>query len=203
MRHRNKIIIGVCFFGILTFLVAHCHDCLANRVDRKVRQLLNQAEAYNGMKAYPQAIAVYNRAIKLQPNNLSLYYGRATSWGKMGNYINAIRDFTTVIKHDRSGENNKPRFPHAWRFRADCFMALGYLSNAMADYSRFLRFSPKDGKVWSYLAEAYYLMGRRELALQAIQRGLETGPHWSKKLRKLQLQVLKGEKITPHKPLSN
>jgi len=198
MRHRNHLVILIYFFAALSFSAAYCHQCQANRIDTEVRALLNQAKALTGMKAYPQAIAAYNRALKLQPGNLALYYERATTWGKMGSYVNAIRDFTTVIKHDRGR-----KFPHAWRFRADCLMALGYTSAAVDDYARFLRLSPQDGKVWSYLAEAYYLMGRRELALQAIQRGFGAGSHWSKKLRKLQMKMLKGEKITPHKPLSN
>jgi predicted Zn-dependent protease len=82
-------------------------------------------------------------------------------------------------------------------------MALGYYQKASEDYLVFLRRAPKDGKVWSYLVEAYALMKRSDLALAAINRGLATGSHWSGKLKELQMQIMMGQKITPHRPFSN
>lgn len=147
------------------------------------------------------AIKSFDQAMKLQPNNLTLYYERASMSGRAGYYMNAINDYTTVINQD--GLSGKNSFSHAPRFRADCYMAVGNYPGAIQDYNSFLRGAPDDGKVWSYMAEALSLSYRNDLALTAIQRGLATNSHWSKRLKDLQRQIMTGERIKPHKPLSN
>jgi hypothetical protein len=46
-------------------------------------------------------------------------------------------------------------------------------------------------------------MGKKDAALSAVRKGLATGSHWEGRLKTLQMQILTGEQITPHKPLSN
>lgn len=167
-----------------------------------VRGLIQTAEAYNKQGNPLMAAKLYDRAIRMAPGNLDLYYRRAFMWGNAGYYSAAIKDFSFVINRER--KNQRKKFPNAARFRGDCYMALGYWESAVNDYITVLRILPKYGKVWFYLAETYALMGRTDLALQAINKGVAaTGTHWSKELKELQMKILQGEKIIPHKPLSN
>ncbi len=164
--------------------------------EERAEQFAEQAAQYSRQEGKQfLAVAYINRAIKLQPKRVELYYKRAFILGRVGQYALAISDFNRFV--------NNRKYPHAIRFRADCFMALGMLQKAVEDYTAFLRFDPKDGKVWSYLTESLALMGRKDLALDAARKGLATGSHWSKRLRELQRKVLLGEMITPHKPFSN
>jgi predicted Zn-dependent protease len=136
-----------------------------------------------------------NKAIQLQPGNNQLYYRRAMIMGRIGMYAPAIREFSRFV--------HLKGYPHAVRFRGDCFMALNDMQSAARDYLSFLRKAPRDGKVWLYLAEAYALMGDKRSALEAINRGLAAGSHWSKALDELRTRILTNQAIRAHKPLSN
>ena len=158
--------------------------------------LASQAEKMSKQKGKEYlAISYINEAIKAQPQNLQYRYKRAFILGRARLYEEAIREFTRMMSQ-RGG-------PHAVRFRADGYMALGDMKSAARDYNSFLKKDPGDGKVWSYLVEALALMGNRQAALEAASKGLGTGSHWSKRLQTLQQQVLMVQQITPHKPFSN
>ncbi|MBB5346973.1 tetratricopeptide repeat protein [Desulfoprunum benzoelyticum] len=178
-------------------LLVRADPSLASTNKERVNASIRKAESYSRQGNNVAALKIYNQAITMYPGNTELYYGRAAVWGRAGQYGRALKDLSVVM--NRAGR----RYPHAVRFRADCYMALGYMQKAVEDYKTFLRKAPEDGKVWSYLAEAYTLMGRRDLALQAIRKGLATNSHWDGKLRKLQQQIMVGEPIQPHKPFSN
>lgn len=188
-RYNFSILVVCCLFLLNSIPLS----ASGNSVNSFVRN----ADAYFKQGNYFLAVNFYDRSIKISPNDIELYYKRAFALGKSKQYGKAIKDFSLVIK------KAKKDFPHAYRFRADCFMALGYMQRASKDYLAFLRILPKDGKVWSHLAEAYALMGRADLALKAIRRGLATGSHWEKRLKNLQIKILSGAKIKPHAPFSN
>ncbi len=182
------VLISIVFLG--------CIPSQAATRQERADNFAKQADQYSRQKGkHFLAIAYINNAIKLQPKRADLYYKRAHILGRIGQYARAIKDFNRFV--------NSRKYPHAIRFRADCFMALGMFQNAVNDYTVFLRGAPKDGKVWSYLTEALAFMGRRDLALDAARKGLKTGSHWSKRLSELRRKILSGESITPHKPLSN
>lgn len=210
MNFCSKIIFFVVFFVVFFFCPKSGTDpCLAVGIEQKVKALTKMATTHSKKGNYTLALQMYDQAIQLQPSNLGLYYGRAFASGRSKNYLAAIRDFTRVIRTDKmNARKNKTsrKFGHAPRFRADCYMALGNMQKAAKDYIEFhggfQNSKSKDGKVWSYLAEAFSLMGRNDLALKAIQKGLPTG-RWTGRLRSLQQQILTGKRITPHKPLSN
>lgn len=172
-------------------------DAFAANRNPQIEVLVRNADAYSKQGNSAVALQLYEQAIRMSPGDLELYYRRAGVYGDAGHYANAIKDLNQVI--NRGGD----KFPHAIRFRADCFMGLGYYQQAVADYLVFLRSAPKDGKVWSYLVEAYALMGQKQLALQAVNKGLATNSHWSDKLKKLRIQIMTGQRIKPHKPFSN
>ncbi|WP_432820708.1 tetratricopeptide repeat protein [Trichloromonas sp.] len=187
---------------ILVFLLdvgclALGQECFAANRNPRIEVLVQNADAYGKQGNFAVALQLYEQAIRMSPGDLELYYRRAGVYGDAGHYVKAIKDLNQVI--NRGGG----KFSHAIRFRADCFMALGYYQQAVSDYLAFLRVAPKDGKVWSYLVEAYALMGQKQLALQAVNKGLATQSHWSGKLKKLQVQVMTGQRIKPHKPFSN
>ncbi|WP_020589549.1 tetratricopeptide repeat protein [Desulfobacter curvatus] len=170
-------------------------------VDQKVQTLLSKAEYLSKKGNHQMAMKFCNKAIKLQPNNLAGYYVRGFVFGRMEVYISAIKNFSLVIKKDE--KNNKLKFPAARKFRADCYLGLRSYKYAVKDYLSLLKRSPKSGKIWYYLAETYAVIGEKNAALSAIKKGCNTGSHWCDHMKVLQQKILLGEKITPHKPLSN
>jgi len=103
----------------------------AATVEQKVHFLLAKAEVYSKKQGkHALALKYCNQAIKLQPGNLRPYYRRAFVWGRKGNYVNAIKDFSFVIRKDKMKRKGR-RFPAAPRFRADCYVAMGYYKKAV------------------------------------------------------------------------
>lgn len=198
-----KIFFFILFFSTL-WVAVDSQLSFAVTLEQKVHFLLEKAENYSKKGNNDFALKMCNEAIRLQPQNLDAYYRRGFVFGRAGSFGNAIRDFTLVMKHDE--KNERLRFPAVRKFRADCFVAIGYLQNAIDDYSIMLKRNgrnDKSGKIWFYLAETYALMYRTDSALYAIKKGCATGSHWCKKMKILEKKILTGQKIVPHKPLSN
>lgn len=193
--HTKKTI--YCLASFLIFFMLHLPtEVLCETKAEQVNKLARQAEHLSKKKGNHAAARKFiNRAIKLQPQNMELYYRRAFILGRAGQYQAAAGEFSRFVHNDRFG--------HAVRFRADCYMAMGLLNKAARDYMAFLKRSPKDGKVWSYLVEVLALTGKTQYALKAANRGISTESHWTEKLVSLKQKILTGEPIVPHKPFSN
>jgi len=188
---NNRVIL---FWNVLLFLSGGS-VVFGQSAGEYVDQLAKQAVYESKQGNYSMAFQYINKAIGIQPKRIDLYYDRAFIIGRAGNYGGAIKAFSRFV----SGKG----FPHAIRFRADCYMAIGMYERAAKDYMSFLKNDPRDGKVWSYLAESLALAGNTKAALGAAQKGLATQSHWSKRLMILQKQILAGKLIVPHKPLTN
>ena len=94
-------------------------------VDRLAKQAMYESKKGN----YSMAFQYINKAIRIQPERNDLYYNRAFIIGHAGNYGKAIKEFSRFVS--RKG------FPHAIRFRADCYMAIGMYERAAKDYLKF------------------------------------------------------------------
>ena len=193
------------FFIIAVFSPVGQRDGLAASTEQKIEALLNQAEKISQDRAnHMTVLQLCNEAVRLQPREVGTYYKCGLILGRMGDYVSAVKNFSYVITND--GNGGRFKYPAARKFRADCFMGLGMLQNAIEDYSHIVKQNPKSdksGKIWFYLAEALTLANRKDLALNAIEQGCGTGSHWCERMRLLQGKILKGEKVVAHKPLSN
>lgn len=198
-----KIFLFILFFSPL-WVAVDSQLSFAVKLEQKVHLLLVNAENYSKKGNHEFALKMCKEAIRLQPQNLDAYYRRGFVLGRAGAFVPAIRDFTLVLKQDE--KNERLRFPAVRKFRADCFVAIGHLQNAIDDYSVMLKRDARSdgsGKIWFYLAETFALMNRTGSALNAIKNGCATGSHWCDKMKILQKKILTGERIVPHKPFSN
>jgi tetratricopeptide (TPR) repeat protein len=59
---------------------------------------------YGDIKDYDQAFANYNQAIRLNPNNATIYYARGFAYADKGDFDRAILDFNEVIRLDPNNE---------------------------------------------------------------------------------------------------
>lgn len=188
---RRLSLVFLIIFGVLCVSYA---DAITRQ--EYAHKLISQARQMSKQKGKEfLALSYANEAVKAYRQDLNIRYERAFILGRTGLYEDAIREFSMFMK--------LKGFPHAVRFRADCYMALGDMQRAAIDYKAFLKSESRDGKVWSYLVEALVLSGQREAALAAANKGIATGSHWTGRLQNLQKKILLGEKIVAHKPLSN
>ena len=183
---------------LLSFSLLTVHAVSAEtKVNARVRTAMQLASQNFKKGNYDIAIKFATTAIRLSPGYLDAYRARGSAHAFKGDYLNAIKDFTYILRR-------KPkRFQTTYYLRGDCFVAMGLLKRGIKDYTTCLKYRPGDGKVWYYKARALALAGKTTEALQTIQRGLATKTHHWKKFEKLQKAILSGDKIPYHAPCSN
>ena len=91
------------------------------------------------MGAYDRALADYDTALRLRPDDPVAHYRRGLTHYFMGENTGAIHDFTEVIRLD-------PGHAEAYRYRGDAFARLGEYAPAGADRETFERLSRPTGK---------------------------------------------------------
>lgn len=185
---------------VLSLLVLISFSAQAVEND-KAQQLMKNAIMHSKNNNHQMALTLSGQALQIRPYDLNLLYQRASVWGRGGYYMKAIEDLSMVIREDELAA--RLRFPAARKFRAECYVALGEMQKAVDDYNALLRRNPQNGKIWYYMAETLALMGRRDWALEAIDRGKATDSHWKNKMEPLREKIMSGKKIIPHKPFSN
>ena len=62
----------------------------------QVREVLGQTE----WERYQEAIAGYDQALRLDPDDALAYFYRGAAKGKLGQYIQAIADYDQVLRRD-------------------------------------------------------------------------------------------------------
>lgn len=101
------------------------------------------------------AIADYERAVILQPDNLSVYRRRAALFGRLGRYETALADLNRVLS-TRTGEDA------LYVDRARLYMGMGAYPEAIRDYERVTVDTPDNAELRAELALALYYDGQFE-----------------------------------------
>lgn len=104
--------------------------------------LANRAQAYFAYGDPQQALADYDAAVKLAPDNAELHYDRGVVFAAQANDDAALRDFDTAMGID-------PRLVPALCQRAKIYAARGNFNGALADYSAAIHLQPNAASLWS------------------------------------------------------
>jgi len=200
MRVRVKGIIGSGVTLLIWAMVISSAAAQSGTVEQNVKLLVAKADQCLRQESRKHlAIDYINRAVKLQPRNLQLYYKRAFIYGRLKYYTEAIKNLDFVVHNDPGSI----RFPSALKYRAECYAAMGIYAKAVADYRTLLEKSSEAGKIWLYYAELLWFLGDRHQALNAIDNGLKVKTHWRVRLVELRKKVVTGQRVQLHTPFSN
>jgi len=200
MHCRIKGMITVVVVALAGTLLAGNVLAQTGTVEQNVKILVakaNQCLRHESRKHL--AVDYINRAVKLQPRNLQLYYKRAFIYGRLKYYTEAIKNLDFIVRSDPRAL----RFPSALKYRAECYAAIGVYGKAVTDYRTLLKHSSESGKVWFYYAELLWFLGDRQQALKSIDKGLKVKTHWRSKLIALRKNVIAGQRVQLHTPFSN
>lgn len=134
---------------------------------KKVQVLLIEAGLLEGQKRYPEAIKLYDQALKLSPDNEEVLYSRAMAADLSGDLAALERDLHRIVKKN-------PGHYHAWNalgytltLRTERYAeAKGYLEKALA-----LR--PQDFYVLDSMGWVLYKLGELEASLDFLGRAFE------------------------------
>ena len=103
---------------------------------------IDQEDANNELEDYVDAIADFDEAIKLNPNNAGTYNNRGMVKNKLGDYAGAIADFDEVIKLD-------PNYITAYNSRGIVKRKLGDYADAIADFGEVIKLNPNDADTYN------------------------------------------------------
>lgn len=124
--------------------VQACTDSLDNDIlqgSMRFYLFASRAAAYFAAGDKQHALADYDEALRMAPQNSYLYYNRGVFYSAQADTDAALRDFDTSI-----GINAK--FVPALRQRARIYQARGNFTGALADYSQAIGLEPKTAELW-------------------------------------------------------
>jgi tetratricopeptide (TPR) repeat protein len=108
----------------------------------------NRGTAYQLIGRYQQALADFQDAIRLKPNDPNAYYNRGKVYRDLGRYDDAIADYNTLIFLT-------PNFPSAYNGRAYANFHANRFQAAVSDFQRSLALDPNQAYpiLWLHLAQ--------------------------------------------------
>ena len=83
-----------------------------------------------------EALADFNRAIKIDPKKAAGYLGRGNTLNILGQYEKAIADYNITLEIN-------PKLANAYVNRGSAYSHLGQIEKAIADYEKGLALDPK------------------------------------------------------------
>jgi lipoprotein NlpI len=105
-----------------------------------------------GKGDYDRAIADYDEAIRLDPQDPLAYYNRGVAWHGKHDYDRAIADYDQAIRLN-------PQDPQAYDSRGNAWQAKGDLERAIAEYDDAIRLDPQHARALRNRGYARFLRG--------------------------------------------
>ena len=118
---------------------------------------------------YKGAIADYDSAIRLNPDNANTYYNRGTAKGDLGQHFAAIADFDIAIRL-------KPDLAEAYYNRGAAKSDLGQHFAAIADYDTAIRLKPDHAGAYNSRGVAKGNLGQHSAAITDFDTAIRLKP---------------------------
>ena len=126
-------------------------------------------EVYEGGCSYEQALADFDQAVDLDPDNASAYGGQTAVYLELGQPDRAVASATQAIQLD-------PEYPNYWSDRAWAYKLLGDYDAALSDLTQAIELYPEDAWVYRVRAEIYMELDDPYSALADYDRVIELEP---------------------------
>lgn len=125
---------------------------------------------YKALGQYAQALADYEQALALDPNNALTYTNRGNTYEALGQYEAALTDFNRTLVLD-------PNYANAYVNRGNAYASLEQYGDALADFTRALALNPNDALAYANRGAAYERLGQYAEALADYERTLALDPN--------------------------
>lgn len=118
---------------------------------------------YYTLKLYPEAIAAYRQASKLEPGNVAFLRELGIALKDGGHFEEALALFEKL-------KTDHPEDPFPWRQIGFVHGYLAQPESAIPAYEQSLSLDPKQPKVWHALMEVYHMADRRDDVRRSYQK---------------------------------
>lgn len=117
----------------------------------------SRALAQVDARRFDLAIADYDAAIRIVPDEAELYYDRGTAWHRQGDNARAIADYDEAIRL-------RPDHALAFNNRANAYLDMELPERAIEDYSEAIRLNPDYALAFLNRGIAFRKLGKRDLS---------------------------------------
>ncbi|BAY98870.1 TPR repeat-containing protein [Tolypothrix tenuis PCC 7101] len=117
---------------------------------------------------YEEAVASYNKGLKIQPDQYAWYF-RGNALRNLGHYEEAIASYDKALEL-------KPDYHQAWYFRGNALRNLGRYEEAIASYDKALELKPDYHQAWYFRGNALSDLGRYEEAIGTYEQAIQIKP---------------------------
>lgn len=148
--------------------------------DMRVDRAIAQAEAHFNRKEYFSAEFEYDKALKIDEENVKANYGAGKTYLAMGETEKAKEKFEKLVKIDAIlDEENK----HIFNELGMELRRLGMHDQAIEHYKKALDFTHDDEHLFFNIARAYYEKGDLKTSRQYLRKALELNPKLGEAIR--------------------
>jgi len=126
------------------------------------QQAFAEANAAYEKRDNDRALAAYERAIALEPNNAEFHLGRAKALARLSRHSEAVDECTAALRL-------KPDSAAALRDRGHYLINLHRVAESIPDLARAEKLDKKDRDIYYHLGLAYYIHGDWKRAADAWQ----------------------------------
>jgi serine/threonine-protein kinase len=126
-------------------------------------------EVFEARCSYEQALADFDQAVDLDPENASAYGGQTAVYLELGQPDRAVASATQAIQLD-------PEYPDYWSDRAWAYKLLGDYDAALSDLTQAIELYPEDAWIYRDRAEIYMELDDPYSALADYDRVIELEP---------------------------
>ncbi|MCU0450879.1 MAG: tetratricopeptide repeat protein [Bernardetiaceae bacterium] len=135
-------------------------------------ELLAKADQLSENGNAKEAVAIYSQVITRDTRSVQAYHGRGWQHLSLGQYAEAIRDFTKVLDLAKGG------YEAAYHGRGIANFQLGNLPEALSDYLKDTKLNPRDEVCQNNLGALYEKMGKYNEALAAYEKAIALKPDY-------------------------
>jgi tetratricopeptide (TPR) repeat protein len=121
---------------------------------------------------YDEAIAHFDKALKLYPRLASAWAGKGLASNGLGQYEEAIRCYDESLRLD-------PRDAAAWHDKANTLCAVGRLEGGLLCYNEALIIDPRNAKAWNNKGICLASLGRPEEAVPCCDKAIALDPSYA------------------------
>ena len=148
----------------------------STQVSYTTQSLLEKANYYREIASFNEAIAIYQEAIKLQPDMANIHDLVGQTYAQKGNWSEAISSYQQAIKLGLE----QP----FWTYKnlGDALRQKGCLDEAITSYHQAISLNPKNPTTYDSLAQAQSQQGDYQKAISNYQKVIELGlekPFWT------------------------
>jgi protein O-GlcNAc transferase len=123
-------------------------------------------------KKYPEALEIFKKALKINPNNSVLHFNIGKAFSEIGEHEKALKFHLNTTKLD-------PNFPDGWLNHGMCLFNLSRLKESVDSFNKALALNPEYVEAWYNRGNVFFSLNQYELALGSYDEVIRIKPDHS------------------------